>query len=397
MGNTILFAVLPPLARSVGLHDFQVLSIFMVSALFWVTFSPIWGRLSDQHGRRRFILMGYAAFAASTTLFALALDAGRRGALAGLALYGSLIAARAAWGLIGSASAAVGQAYIADRTPPSRRASGLAAFTAAFGLGAMLGPAFAGAVASVAPQWGPVAPVYAVAGAALCAVVAIAVFLKERTAPTTRPRAPAMSPLDPRVRGLLILGFAVSVATGAQTQFTTFFYIDRIAPPGASETALLEGAGVALSASAGAALFAQLALVRGFNLRPALLMRAGPIALALGHVVIAFSTSLGAFAFGALLGGLGAGLAAPGFVGGASLAVTDDEQGAVSGLANAATASSFVVGPPVAYALYALAPQFLFAATAGVAAGAAAYAIIGGPVGALRRAHPPQSANEAPD
>lgn len=357
MGQTIVFAVLPPIARSIGLHDLQVLGIFMASAVLWVTMGPIWGRMSDRLGRRPFVLLGIGAYGVSMLLFATVIRAGVNGALAGITLYALMIMTRSLYGFLGSASPPAAQAYIADRTPPARRTAGLAAYSAAFGFGAMVGPSFAGAFASI----GPVAPLYSIGAVAVVACGIAAMILKEKTPPKQRTAPPRMSPFDPRVRAFLLFALATAIATALVTQFTTFYVIDRL---GASGEDALQVAGVALSAAAGAALFAQVALVQRFNLAPPLLMRAGPFFIFLGHLIIASATSLGPLTFGMILSGLGSGLAAPGVTGAASLAVTREEQGAVAGLTNAAMAASFVIAPVAGWAIYSFDPRALFLTTA---------------------------------
>jgi MFS family permease len=47
IGNSMLFAVLPPIARETGMPDWSVSAIFTLSALLWVLTSPVWGRMSD--------------------------------------------------------------------------------------------------------------------------------------------------------------------------------------------------------------------------------------------------------------------------------------------------------------------------------------------------------------
>ena len=50
--------------------------------------------------------------------------------------------------------------------------------------------------------------------------------------------------------------------------------------------------------------------------------------------------------------GLGMGMAAPGFISAASMAVEPKEQGAVAGLTSAGPALGFIVGPTLGAALY---------------------------------------------
>ena len=95
-------------------------------------FSPIWGRLSDRIGRRPLILMSLIGSAISFMAFGFAPNL--------LILFISRVAA----GILSAASLPVAQAYIADVTPPEKRASGMAVIGAAFGLGFVCGPALGG-------------------------------------------------------------------------------------------------------------------------------------------------------------------------------------------------------------------------------------------------------------
>ncbi|HEX5515453.1 MAG TPA: hypothetical protein VFY81_13730, partial [Gammaproteobacteria bacterium] len=45
MGQSLMFAILPPVARNLGLSEVQVGVIFAVSGVLWVLSSPFWGRL----------------------------------------------------------------------------------------------------------------------------------------------------------------------------------------------------------------------------------------------------------------------------------------------------------------------------------------------------------------
>jgi MFS family permease len=369
MGQTIVFAVLPPIAREIGMSNMQVLSIFMLSAFFWVMIGPLWGRQSDIDGRRPFIMIGLSGFAVSMTAFATVLHFGMEGVFAGVALYTLLICTRSIYGVIGCATPGAAQAYIADRTPPERRTAGMSAFSAAFGIGAMIGPAFAGAVVAI----DPLAPLYAVAFAAACSAAAVWFFLPERTPPRERQTPARLSPFDRRIRSYLVYGLASAIATAIPVQFIAFYLIDRLSLD--NKTAL-EMVGVALSASAMASLFSQLVLVQRFNMPPKTLMRAGPILICAGHAIVAISGAMGPLVFGMLLSGLGAGLIIPGYVGGASLSVSSDEQGSAAGLSNAAGASGFIFAPILGQFFYAIAPSALFFATATISAACAIYAFL---------------------
>jgi len=94
-------------------------------------FAPILGALSDRFGRRPVILI--ALFGSGLDYFALALAP----------TLWFLFITRAINGLSG-ASMTAASAYIADITPPEKRAAGFGIIGAAFGLGFILGPLIGG-------------------------------------------------------------------------------------------------------------------------------------------------------------------------------------------------------------------------------------------------------------
>jgi MFS family permease len=53
IGNNMLFAILPPLARGLAVPEYWVGAIYTVSAVLFMTMTPIWGALSDRRGRRQ--------------------------------------------------------------------------------------------------------------------------------------------------------------------------------------------------------------------------------------------------------------------------------------------------------------------------------------------------------
>ena len=101
-------------------------------------FSPIWGRLSDQHGRRPILLISTAGAAASYVLFAV--SSGMHEAKSALTL---LLISRVFAGICGG-NITVAQAYIADVTPPEQRSRKMGLIGMAFGLGFIFGPAISG-------------------------------------------------------------------------------------------------------------------------------------------------------------------------------------------------------------------------------------------------------------
>lgn len=108
-------------------------------ALMQFVFSPILGALSDRFGRRLVIL---------TSNFGLGLDYILMAVAPSL---GWLFAGRVISGIT-AASIPTAYAYIADITPPEKRAPAFGMLGAAFGLGFVLGPAIGGLLGNINPR-----------------------------------------------------------------------------------------------------------------------------------------------------------------------------------------------------------------------------------------------------
>lgn len=159
VGFGIILPLLPFYADRFGASGTQIGVLVLSYSAAQFLLAPIWGRLSDRFGRRPILIVGLLGSACSYLVFAYA------GSIVVLLL--SRIMAG-----VGGANIPVAQAYIADITPPERRAGGMGLIGAAFGLGFIFGPAIGGILAPIAPE----APGLAAAG--LCFTNAIlALFL----------------------------------------------------------------------------------------------------------------------------------------------------------------------------------------------------------------------------
>jgi MFS family permease len=158
------------------LYRAEILGLLMASfSLMQFIFAPIWGRISDRHGRRPFLLLGLAGSVVFYALFgfasAWALPAPGREAV-GLIL---LFIARIGAGIAG-ATVSTAQAVIADSTDPATRGRGMALIGAAFGIGFTFGPL----VGTVSPLLGPEGPGYVAAAFSLIALL-LGIFLMPET------------------------------------------------------------------------------------------------------------------------------------------------------------------------------------------------------------------------
>ena len=102
-------------------------------------FAPVLGALSDRFGRRPVILLSNFGLGLDYVLMALAPN------------LGWLFVGRVVSGITAASFPTAG-AYIADVTPPEKRAAGYGMLGAAFGLGFVLGPALGGVLGNVNPR-----------------------------------------------------------------------------------------------------------------------------------------------------------------------------------------------------------------------------------------------------
>ncbi|HVY85302.1 MAG TPA: MFS transporter, partial [Caulobacterales bacterium] len=307
--------------------------------------SPYWGRLSDKTGRKPIIAAGLGAYSVSMGSFATVVIIGMMGGLTGGGLFVGLILSRAIFGAFGSASTPAAQAYVADRTHLSQRTEELAALSAAFALGQVLGP---GVCAAIAAKVGLVTPLVMTSALAAAASFTIWRFLPEPEKPAVT-SAGQEGPLDalrlaadPRLAGYLIFGFGLSVVTGTLQQVFALFTMDRLNAQG---NAGAELAALGFMVSALTLLATQMAILPRLKLDVRSLMIWGTALVALGVVIQVFAPSLGGLLLSQVVQGLGFGLARPGFTGGASMAARPEEQGPVAGLIVAINGAGFIFSP----------------------------------------------------
>jgi len=286
----------------------------------------------------------------------------------------------------GAAVAAIpptGQALVAEVTPDeASRVRGTSAFSGAINLSVMVGSL----VSSALGAWWIFGPVHATPVFVLIAL-AIALIWLPRDGGTTHPRRhlprlsheaaepekatpassiegttdsasaeptdgelpPRVSWTDRRIAPWIASIFGIYFANGVVQITIGFLVQDRggLEPaPAVSITALM------LLANAAGAMLMQLIVVPRLGWGPRRLLRAGMTLALIALTCLTLAPTLWAVAASTFAMGVASGMASPGYSAGASLAVTEREQGGIAGVINATGAITWIVAPVSATALY---------------------------------------------
>jgi MFS family permease len=151
LGFAMIFPLLPFYALRLEAAEWVIGWMIASFSIVQLASAPVWGRMSDNLGRRAAILFGLAMSAVAFLVFGFATSVWM------------LFLSRMIQGF-GGGTTGVLQAYVADVTEPKDRAKALGWLSAATGAGVMIGPA----IGSLAFKFGHQAP--GVAAAGLCLV-----------------------------------------------------------------------------------------------------------------------------------------------------------------------------------------------------------------------------------
>jgi len=341
VGFGIIVPLLPFYAEHFHASPETVTLLMAIYSLMQFFSAPLWGALSDRHGRKPVLLASLLGIGLSYLWLAFA-DS-----------LWALFAARALAGIM-AGNIAAAQAYIADVTPPEKRAQGMGLIGAAFGLGFILGPAIGGLLGGedpAAPRF--LGPGLAAAGLSFLALIFAGVALKESLDPAHRTVAGhrALSRFsalaaglgDPQLRLTVILLFLVTfVFAGMESTFA--LWSERAFGRGPAQNGYVFAYTGVLAALVQGGLIRRLAARFGESH----LVLQGAIALGLGLLAIPFVHSLVPLLVAMALLAYGAGVSNPALSSLISLRSPDEARGATLGISQAATSLARILGPALA-------------------------------------------------
>lgn len=350
VGFGVVIPLIPVYAERFGAGGTEVGLLVMSYSLMQFVMAPVAGRISDRIGRRPVIIASLLITAVSYVIFGLAQN------LTWLFISRLL-------GGVGGADITVAQAYIADVTPPEKRARGMGLFGAAFGVGFTLGPALTALTVPLA-EWLP-----AFIAAGLAAGTAIfALFLlpeperhAQRSPRRIAPKLTLSRPVMIVVVTYFVTVFIQSILWAMQVLFT----VERFGWSEFENGLFLSSVGL-WSALLQAGFIGRLAGRFG---EPAL-VKTGLLTMGVGLLMVSRGT-IPWFVAGSVVNVSGFALASPGLSTLASRKAPEGSQGTALGTFQSLGSVGRILGPLAGGALFdTVAPTAPFGAGAGLAVAA---------------------------
>lgn len=346
VGFGIIIPLNPYLAEAFGATPLQVGLLMSVYSLMQFIASPVWGQLSDRHGRRPIILISLLGAALAHAGFAMSTS------------FTGLVIMRGLAGLFGG-NISTAMAYIADITTEQNRSKGMGLVGAAFGLGFMCGPVIGGVFANTGRVFGDGPPFNESFPALIAALICFVNFLmayrylpESLTSRGTAQRESRFKRISralttPVLRGAIALVFFNTFAM-ALIEAPLFLYVQN-----QFQWSLRQ-------ASFGFAYIGVImVLTQGYLIRKFMpkfgerkVLAAGLALSALGWSLIGLSHTVGYLAVAVTFLALGNGMANPALNGSVSLLSGRDVQGNNLGVSQSLSSVARILGPPLGGALY---------------------------------------------
>jgi MFS family permease len=362
IGQSLLFTIVSPLVRRIGLTPLQFGTVLTCASLPLIFGAPFWGRKSDAIGRKPVFVLGLIGSALGTTAVAVTLQARLAGLLSVIGVAGCLLFARALYSLATSAVYPAAGGYIADVTDFRNRGQGMAILGASNSLGSILGPTMVWATGFAFA--GELIPMYVAAALMLAGAVAAVFLLKEPARHQATRSHARLKWSDPRLRPFMIMWCAFFL-TFSSVQITTAFLIqDRF--NFTSYHDVVRTVAFCLISMAVVITLVQGVLLQMIRITPQLALRLCGPAFVVALLAMAVAPTPPFLMLGFALLGVAFSCASPGISGGASLLMAPHEQGAASGYLSSANTAGAILGPLVGTTLYGMGHSAVLFAGAGL-------------------------------
>jgi MFS family permease len=340
-GMTLVIPLLAIYAESLGATPLQATLLVSVFAVCMLLSGPLIGHASDRHGRKPMLLVsqigtfiGFIVLARATSLWMVYLSRIIDGVTAG--------------------NLSIAQAYIADNTPPERRARAFGLIGIAFGTGFFIGPGLTGFLAG---HYGHTAPIYLAAAMSATSILCTATLLKAGAQPRViatdrwaalRWRTYAQYFARPALRPLLVqflffmLSFSTFISGFALFAERRFEWNGR--PFGPREIGYVFAFTGLLGIILQGALIGR--LVQRFG--EVSLAAAGFASLVIGYILLGATNSVAVLLMVALVAGFGNGVLRPSLTSLVTHHAGQHEQGVVLGITQSLSSLAAIAAPAIA-------------------------------------------------
>lgn len=341
LGLTIVIPLLAIYSERFGASPLVATLLMSSFAICQLISGPILGVLSDRYGRRPILLLSQLGTMAGFIMLA------RADAL-WMVFAGRILDGATAGNLT------IAQAYIADHTPPEKRAQSFALIGIAFGLGFAFGPVISGWLS----HHSLAAPFWLAASLSGCAILGTYFILPREAGRARVADANRLKVFDPGLYveyfrrpelGRLLAVFFVymfsfSLFIGGFALFAERHYVWN------GHYFTPREIGFAFAGSAFVGLVIQGGLIRRLVPRfgEAKLARFGFATLALGYALMAVDTALGVLAAATLFSSIGNSLLRPTLTALVTKHAAPHEQGLALGITQSLSAIAAIVAPPFA-------------------------------------------------
>ncbi|WP_057896025.1 MFS transporter [Liquorilactobacillus oeni] len=353
LGIYITMPVLSAISTQAHLSPGQIGIMISLGAIAMLLFAPVWGKISDKIGRKLVIVIGLIGmgifFILYIELFKLSIAQTKIVAI----LVTSLIGTRFFLGIFMTTAPTAANAYMADISSPENRAKDMSSLGFATGLAMVLGPIIGGCLSSVGTLS---LPFYvSIILLILCGIVML--FILPNTdknttiskSKTTIEESTKGNFFTFKLFGWLIVGCSVMfVVVGLQLLTSLYLHdaIDQSVIQSAKTASLLFVVlGIAL-------MVAQVAQIKIFNwTAKQMMIRAIPLII-IGLLLIVVANGFITILVSYILIGAGAGLGMSSLSAGASLAVSQDNQGTAAGAVAMTQGIAGIVSPLLGSFIY---------------------------------------------
>jgi MFS family permease len=342
IGNSALATVLPAIARELGISELASGFIVSASPVVYLFAAPFWGRRADLVGSRVVLVIGMTGYSVGALLFALGVSAGLEAWITGYVLVSALMAARIVNSTLGAGLYPAAVALAVSGSAQNERARIIAALSAGYGAGMMLGPGIAAALVPISLA----APYYFISFLVLLAA-GLASRLTVAAQPKQKRIGRRLNMFDHRIVRFLFVAFALFLALSMLHVVLGFIVYDKFDTSTAAQRT-----GVLFMIVGLCALLSQTSLVRLKGVSTFIALNIGISSLAGGLLLLALGETIQALAIGAALVGFGLGVSGPMSSAACSLALDEDEQGSGAGFMDSARSAGTIVGPLIGGATY---------------------------------------------